>query len=521
MNKSTPATTMTKMTRKKPRIEVLPNRSAVVEDALKNPLYVVRELNNRSLYHFIEWFWPVVSNQQFRGNWHIEKLCKELELIARRVGNREQKVHDLIINVPPGTTKTITCSIMYPVWCWTQWHWMRFITASYSQSLSLESAEYSRDLVRSEAFKAIYPELAIKEDKDTKSNFKIVKQIPHPNGKLPQLLQGGNRYSTSVGGTLMGFHADIIVWDDPLNPNQSVSDKERETANRWIDQTLPTRKTDKGISTVIGVMQRLHQDDPTGHILDKGKENVRNICLPGEIRNYREKLNPVEWEKFYIDDLLDPIRLSWKNLKDLEADLGQYGYAGQIGQDPTPAGGGMFKVDHFIITPSLPLEKEVLQIFRYWDKAGSAGKGAYTVGVKIAKLTFNRFVVLDVKRGQWDTNERERIILETARVDTSRVVVYVEQEPGSGGKESAESTIRNLTGFACYADRPTGDKIFRADPYSVQVNNGGVSLFQASWNAAFIEEHRFFPFGTYKDQVDASAACFNHLARKRIAGRIT
>lgn len=496
-------------------------RSEKVEKAVQNPLEVIRELNNRSLYHFIEWFWPVVSNQQFRGNWHIDKLCTELELIARRVGNREQKVHDLIINVPPGTTKTITCSIMFPAWCWTQWHWMRFITASYSQSLSLESAEYSRDLIRSDAFKAIYPELMIKEDKDTKSNFKIVKQIPHPNGKAPQILQGGNRYSTSVGGTLMGFHADIIVWDDPLNPNQSVSDKERETANRWIDQTLPTRKTDKGISTVIGVMQRLHQDDPTGHILDKGKENVKNICLPGEIRNYLDKLSPKSWEQYYIDDLLDPIRLSWKNLRDLEADLGQYGYAGQIGQDPTPAGGGMFKVDHFQITPQYPLDKEVVQIFRYWDKAGSAGKGAFTVGVKMAKLVGNRFVVLDVKRGQWDTNERERIILETARIDTSRCVVYIEQEPGSGGKESAESTIRNLIGFACYADRPTGDKIFRADPYSVQVNNGGVSIFQASWNAAYIEEHRFFPFGTYKDQVDASAACFNHLARKRLAGRIT
>lgn len=500
----------------------IPKRTERMEQAIQNPLTIVRELNNRSLYHFIEWFWPVVSNQEFRGNWHIEKLCEELEQIARRVGNREQKLHDLIINVPPGTTKTITCSIMFPAWCWTQWHWMRFITASYSQSLSLESAEYSRDLIRSDAFKAIYPELAIKEDKDTKSNFKIVKEIPNPNGKLPmQIHQGGNRYSTSVGGTLMGFHADIIVWDDPLNPNQSVSDKERETANRWIDQTLPTRKTDKGISTIIGVMQRLHQDDPTGHILNKGKENVRNICLPGEILNYLEKLNPIEWRSYYKDNLLDPVRLSWKNLKDLEADLGQYGYAGQIGQDPTPPSGGMFKIDHFQIVHTAPPKEETLRVFRYWDKAGSVGKGAYTVGAKVAQLTGGRFIVLDIKRGQWGTNEREQIIKETAIADGRNVVIYVEQEPGSGGLESAQATIRNLIGFACYADRPTGDKIFRADPYSVQVNNGAFMLLKGDWNPMFLEEHRFFPFGTYKDQVDATAACFNHLSGKKIANRIT
>jgi hypothetical protein len=158
-----------------PEIELVRTRSAKVDrmrESLQNPLLIIRELNNRSLYHFIQWFWPVISNQEFSGNWHIECLCKELEEIAYRVGNREKKLHDLLINIPPGMTKTITCSIMFPAWCWTKWYWMRFITASYSAVLSLESAEYCRDLVRSPQFKAIYPEIDIKEDKDTKSNFK-------------------------------------------------------------------------------------------------------------------------------------------------------------------------------------------------------------------------------------------------------------------------------------------------------------------------------------------------------------
>ena len=499
--------------------DVLP-REQRVQIAVNNPLAIIRELNNRSFAHFVQYFWPVVCNQKLVWNWHMDVFCNELSEIAINVGNRVQKDHDLIINVPPGTSKTLICSIMFPAWCWTRWYWMRFITASYSSALSLESAEYSRDLIRSDQFKDVYPDLMIKEDKDTKSNFKIVKLIEHPNGKMPRQAQGGNRYSTSVGGTLMGFHADIIIWDDPLNPTQSVSDKERETANNWIDRTLPTRKTDKGISVVVGVMQRLHQDDPTGHILEKKKENVRNICLPGEIRNYGHRVNPPELKKFYIDGFLDANRLSWKNLNDLEADLGQYGFAGQIGQDPTPAGGGMFKTDHFNYTSSMPKDNEILQKIRYWDKAATADGGAYTVGVHMARLTNNRFLVLDVKRGQWGTNERERIILDTARNDGTSTLIYIEQEPGSGGKESAESTIRNLLGYACYADRPTGDKIFRADPYSVQVNVGALTLMNASWNASYVDEHRFFPFGKFKDQVDASAAAFNHLSGRRYVSRI-
>jgi len=101
------------------------------------------------------------------------------------------------------------------------------------------------------------------------------------------------------------------------------------------------------------------------------------------------------------------------------------------------------------------------------------------------------------------------------------VTVWIEQEPGSGGKESAEGTIRNLAGYVCHAEHPTGDKVHRADPYSVQVNNGAFMILNGLWNRDFIEEHRFFPFSTYKDQVDASAGAFNKLVGKKIACRVT
>jgi predicted phage terminase large subunit-like protein len=266
-------------------------------------------------------------------------------------------------------------------------------------------------------------------------------------------------------------------------------------------------------------MQRLHQNDPTGYQLENSKDTIKHICLPGEIENYRDMVSPPELIKNYKNNLLDPNRFDWKTLEKMKAKFGQYGYAGQIGQNPVPADGGMFKTDHFQFTNRDTINKT--QTVRYWDKAGTVGNGAFTAGVKISRLNNGRFMIEDVKRGQWATEEREQIIRETAEADGANTIVVVEQEPGSGGKESAQGTIRNLAGYSCYADRPTGDKTFRADPYSVQVNNGNVTLMTGIWNRDFIEEHTYFPLSTYKDQVDAAAGAFNYLAGKRVARRIT
>lgn len=491
------------------------SRRERLRTALQFPEFVLREQNNRSFYKFLQHFWPQVSSDEFQPNWHIELMCNELQELAERVSRKEPAEYDLIINVPPGSTKTVTCSIMFPVWCWTRWYWMRFITVSYSAMLSLESADYSRELVRSVQFRSMYPELSIKQDKDTKGNFRIVKEVR--NGEM---LLGGNRFSTSVGGTLTGFHGHILIVDDPLNPQQAISETELKNCNHWLGQTLTTRKTDKAVTPTVLIQQRLHQNDPTGYKLASGKAHIRHICLPGEIKKYKEEVRPQRLVHFYTEDgLLDPKRMPWQVLSNMEEELGQYGYSGQVGQKPVPPGGGMFQVDMFIIMDSvshLIMDHDVKGCVRYWDKAGTEGGGAWTAGVKMLRTHDGKYIILDVKRFQKASHEREALIRATAEADGAQVKVYLEQEPGSGGKESVESSIRNLAGFIVEADRPTGDKVFRADPYSVQVNRGNVILLRGDWNHEFIEEHRFFPFSTYKDQVDAASGAFSKLASTRV-----
>jgi predicted phage terminase large subunit-like protein len=274
------------------------------------------------------------------------------------------------------------------------------------------------------------------------------------------------------------------------------------------------------------IMQRLSENDPTGYLLSKKKSNVRHICLPGEIRNYEKELKPQSLKSNYIDGLLDPNRMPWYVLEEMEADLGQYGFAGQVGQRPTPPGGGMFKVDRFVNIQKMPPDVSIKQIVRYWDKAATdeneiktGQKAAYTVGLKMAKTDYGKWIIMDVVRGRWDTDVREAKIRSVAEADGKNVKVYVEQEGGSGGKDSIRSTIRNLAGFFCEGDNPSGkgSKVQRADTFSVQVNNGNVLLLSGEWNQSLIDEYRLFPFSTYKDQVDAGSGAFNILTKKREA----
>ena len=425
------------------------------------------------------------------------------------------------------THNSTLVSIVYPAWCWAKWGWMKFINASYSGALSLEHAETCRTILRSETYRNMFDNIEVKLDKDTKTNFAITQLVKMKDGRIKKK-PGGNRFSTSVGGTLTGFHGHQIIIDDPLNPKQAASTTELMTANNWIDQTLSTRKVNKVVTPIIIIMQRLHEDDVTGYLLKKSGARIKHICLPGEITDEYEKfVKPKSVRKYYVNGLLDPVRMPLSVLEEYEATLGQYGYAAQFGQNPTPPKGGMFKIENFKLIDYIPTGERRLSVIRWWDKAGTDehskwGKSAaYTCGVKMSKLSNGCFVVEDVVRGKWSTNNREDIIYKTAQADGIDVKIWHEQEPGSAGVDSAKATINNLAGFCSYAERSTGSKVSRADPYSVQVNNGNIWLLRAEWNKDFIEEHRLFPFAKLKDQVDAASGAFSKVSKvRKVAGAI-
>lgn len=470
---------------------------------------LVRSICTDSFYEFVREFWAVVVPEKPVWNWHIKFLCDKFQADAERVFAGLPKLHDTVVNIPPGTTKSTILSIMGPAWIHARRPDMRVLCASHTQQLTFELGRKCRIIEEDEMYRAAFPGVVPSHDQWTKSLFMNT--------------AGGGRLAATVGGmSPTGFHAHFIFVDDPLDPQQArrVSEIEIETANNFMSEVIPSRKVDKEIAVTWLIMQRLHQNDPSGYLLNRDGASIRHICLPA---HRTAKVSPIGVRKYYSRaGLLDPIRLSAAVLEEAKRTLGEFGFAGQFRQDPVPRGGGMFKVQKIQIdTPPLLTAPNWVGLCRFWDKAGTQGGGAYTVGLLMGRWrppgapvdgAEDEWWILDVRREQLDSGEREKLIKNTAAMDTKRVLVGVEQEPGSGGKESAQATVKRLAGFRVKVVPAVGSKEERADEWSSMVNAGGFKMRAAPWNQALLDEMKNFPRSMYKDQVDAGAGAYTILA---------
>lgn len=478
---------------------------------------LISSVCRESFYEFVKQFWSSFCHETLVLNWHIEYIANILQEVAERVFAGLPKKYDLVINVPPGTSKSSLCSVLFPAWVLTRMPNAKCICGSHTDELVLDLSRKSRDVVRSEEYQKCfgvdrvwkgksYPAVQISKDQDTKGYWATTK--------------GGIRFCATVGGkAVTGFHGSFLLVDDPLDPKGAMSDVKLKEANDWMTDTLPSRKTDKAVAVTILIMQRLHQDDPTGHILDSPSGAVvKHICLPATTT---DKIRPRELRAEYDkrDGLLDPVRLGRSVLSEYEM-KGEYSYSGQFLQNPVPAGGGLFKIQ--FLQYATPPDK-FKRVVRSWDTAGTLQRdSSWTVGVKMAKDMDGRIWVLDVIRGRWDGFDRENLIKATARMDGKRVKILVEQQGGSSGKEVVQSTIRSLAGYNVRADKPDrnkGDKAHRAEPFAAQVKGCNVFLVKdAPWIKAYIEEMQYFPVSRFDDQIDASSMAFNDITRRIVVG---
>lgn len=318
---------------------------------------VTAESCRRSFFEFIVYFWDTVIDEEYQDNWHIRFIADEMQKAAERVFKNQPKEYDLIINVPPGSSKSTICTIMFPAWVWTRKAAARILSGSYSAELSTQHAVKSRDVLKSEKFQSLFPNLIrFKRDMDGKTAYENDSK--------------GSRHITSPGGTATGKHAHFIIIDDPLNPEDAFSDVERKKAVRWVDKTLSSRKVNKRVTLTILIMQRLAEDDPTGHLLAKKGKPIRNICLPSELTDL-DNVKPKEAEAFYKDGLLDPVRLDRVVLAEAREDLGPIDYAGQHLQSPQAAAGNIFKREYWRYYEELPAGRPI-RITQSWDTAFKA-----------------------------------------------------------------------------------------------------------------------------------------------------
>jgi predicted phage terminase large subunit-like protein len=313
------------------------------------------------------------------------------------------------------------------------------------------------------------------------------------------------------------------IIDDPFeNWEQAQSQTFRDRVWEWWQATFRTRIWEAG--SVIIVMTRWHEDDLAGRLIgdgaggwtilrlpalaetqDERDENNRRMGLPG---GQPDPLGRAPGEA------LSPGRFSRAALDALKRDVGSLVWNAEYQGSPRAPEGNRFKRGWFQLVDAAPANARRV---RYWDKAGTEDGGAFTAGV-LMSTDMNLFYIEDVVRGQWSAFQREATIKQVAELDArrGRVDVWIEQEPGSGGKESAEATIRNLAGFSIHAERPTGDKDVRMEPFAAQAEAGNVKLVRGAWNAAWLDEITAIPHGAYRDQGDATAGGFNKLGRRPI-----
>lgn len=412
---------------------------------------------------------------------HLDRAI--LDTIAGKDGIRR-----LIVTMPPRHGKSELCSKYLPAWYLGTYPDKRVILASYGADFASEWGSKARNILK-EFGPALFG-VRVSESPSARDRWDIAGR------------DGGMR-TAGVGGDLTGRGAHLLIIDDPVkNAEEAASVTMRNNAWVWWLATASTRLEPDGV--IIVIQTRWHEDDLAGRLLhdaqQAGGRAWRIVNLPA-ISDDGQALWP---ERYPIEELLQ-----------IQRDKGTYWWTALYQQRPTPPEGGKFKREWFPIVPSLP--PGARRAVRYWDKAGTEGGGDFSAGCLIAVLD-GIFYVADMCRGQWSDLKREQMMEQCAERDRhrlGRIEIWIEQEPGSGGKDSAAATIRRLAGHPVRADRVTGDKETRASPFAAQCEAGNVRLVRAPWNAAYVDELCMFPNGTYDDQVDASSGAFNKLTTGR------
>jgi predicted phage terminase large subunit-like protein len=287
-----------------------------------------------SLALFTRRAWPIIDPAEYRHNWHLEAVAEHLTAVS--MGH----IKKLAITEPPRTSKSTMVAAMWPAWVWTQSRRLplsgphvKFIGVSYDPRLSIRDATKSRRIIDSEWFQERYGR-----------RFRLLADMDQ--AAMYENNAGGFRYSTSVEGGLTGSGGDVIIVDDPISAKKSNWETARENVNTWWDETVQTRLNDQQTGAKIVIMQRLHEDDLVGHILDR-EDGWVHLNLPMEYDPALDTRTWVNGHAFYEDPRTEPDELLWperfpRHVVDaLKTSLGPFAAAAQLQQQPTPRGGSI------------------------------------------------------------------------------------------------------------------------------------------------------------------------------------
>lgn len=496
-------------------------------------LQTLREINKADakdkLRYYIEDAWHVLEPRKvFVSNWSIDAVCDHLEAVSR------QQITRLLINVPPGTMKSLTTEVFWPSWEWGPQDRsdLRYVSFSYSADLTIRDNRKCRNLITSKWYKDRWGDrFNLVSDQDTKTKF--------------ETNRSGWKLATSVEGLGTGERGDRVIVDDPHQVKAAESDTKRRSTLLWFTETLPTRLNDPMTTPIVIIMQRVHNSDVSGHILAQ-ELGYEHLMLPMEYEDERKcfsivrpsyiedpKEEPVSFDKdkklwiedskgeskrYCVDPRTEDNELLWPDRMDrvsTERDkkvMGEYAVAGQFQQRPVPRGGGMFKHEWFDIIENIPDEVNIIRSARGWDLAASKEKSSpYTCGVKLSLSDDGIIYIEHVKREKGSSGQVETWIKGYARTDGKECIIGIPQDPGQAGKAQKSYYAKKLRGWIVRFSPESGSKEVRADPFASQCEALNVKMVKGAWNYDYLGEMCLFPYVDFKDQVDATSRAFHEL----------
>lgn len=516
------------------------------------------ELRDRclaSLAEFLREGWEVLEpGTPLDWNWHIDAICEHVQRVledwakardvrtARNVlqnkastpaqraaaqatldrhgADFKQLMQNLLINVPPGTAKSRIVSVYAFAWMWLKHPDWRAICLSANPDVALRDADYALQLIESKWYQETFkPEWQLRADQDAKGNF--------GNDK------GGTRISGGITKKITGLRADAIFVDDPNDAKEVHSEPIRKGVNNAWDQGLRNRLNNLGIGVRIGIMQRLHEEDWSGHVLgkkSKGRLRWVHLCLAMEYEPRRAADDkkqqpgcactdcqvghtPLGWSDPRKDPdflpesaygpltggkVLHPERFPLEVLVDELENLGSIGYAGQQQQRPAPADGIIFKRSWFGEYDDLPERDQGWSM--YVDlNAKKTTDGSRTCIMVFTRKGPQRFIV-DVFCKITSPAEGQAAVRDMrAKYPKIRREVI---EDKANGPAVIEERSRRAQGVIAWSPG-SESKESRAVAVQPQVEAGNVFVPRnAAWKEVFFHEVTTFPNGSHDDQVD-------------------
>ncbi len=428
-------------------------------------------------------FSTVDPGAEYKHNWHIDLIAEYLESVW------EGQIQNIIFNMPPRFMKSIAVTIALPAWGLGKKPSEQFMCASYSAAIALKHSVYCRTVLEAEWYQATFPETMLRKDQNEKSQFMTTEM--------------GYRIATSVGGSATGDGGNFKILDDPMNPEEALSDKERESSNNWINQTWSTRGNDPKTCADIIVMQRLHVKDPTGEALARG--GYEHVIIPQEAEKKTIIIMPRSKRKVVREEgeLLHEERFDQKEKEKAQLILGTYGYAGQHQQRPVPLGGGRIDLSWFLRYKQKPVEFDEIVL-----SADTAQKEK-DINDPTVILVLGRVGVRWYLIHIWKMRARYPVLKKACVSLCNRFKpdAFLIEDKSSGS--SLIQDLEDETSLPVIAIEPESDKVTRMDTQTPSIQAGLLVLpdpvynTNATWLSYFEECIIHFPEPSSWDEIDA------------------